>query len=70
MVFRWSDEKSARVTYDMAPDEIFDESPEWLKVFLDGYSDGNAAFVSIAASDPRITSYNVCYTKLLRFYSL
>ena len=54
VVFRWNDEKSARVTYDLAPDEIFDESPEWLRVFSDGYADAGAAFVSIAASDPEL----------------
>ncbi len=54
VVMRWIDDRSSRITYDMAPDEIFDEFPEWAKRFFEGYSDADAAFLTIHASDPEI----------------
>jgi aminopeptidase len=54
VVMRWIDEKSARITYDMAPDAIFDEYPEWSKSFFNGYTDSDAAFLTIMASDPEL----------------
>jgi aminopeptidase len=54
VVMRWLDEKAARITYDMAPDEIFDEFPEWSKTFYNDYAAKGAAFMSIAASDPEL----------------
>jgi len=54
VVMRWLDEKSARITFDMAPDAIFDEFPEWSKAFFNGYADSGAAFLTIMASDPEL----------------
>ncbi len=54
VVLRWIDEKSARITYDMAADAVFDEFPEWSKSFFNGYAESGAAFLSIAASDPEM----------------
>ncbi|MBU0927701.1 MAG: aminopeptidase [Spirochaetes bacterium] len=54
VVFRWTDEKSARVGFDMAADASFDRYPEWARAFFDGYSDAGAAFLHIFASDPEI----------------
>ena len=54
VVLRWIDEKSARITYDMAADVVFDEFPEWSKTLFNGYAESRAAFLSIAASDPEI----------------
>jgi aminopeptidase len=54
VVMRWIDEKSSRITLDMAPDDIFDEFPEWSKAFFNDYADSGAAFLSIAASDPEL----------------
>jgi aminopeptidase len=51
---RWMDEKSARVTLDMADDAVFDEFPEWGKAFFNGYADRGAAFLTISASDPEL----------------
>ncbi len=54
VIMRWMDEKSARITLDMAPDVIFDEFPEWGKTFFNGYAEKGAAFLSIMASDPEL----------------
>lgn len=54
VVIRWTDEKSARIRYDMANDEIFDESPAWLTTYMNDYAGIDAAFLSISASDPEI----------------
>jgi len=54
VVMRWIDEKSAKITYDMAPDAIFDEFPSWAKEFFNGYADSGAAFLTIHASDPEL----------------
>ena len=54
VVMRWIDEKSTRITYDLAPDDIFDEYPEWSKTFFNGYADSDAAFLTIMATDPEL----------------
>ncbi len=54
VVIRWIDEKSSKIRFDMAKDEVFDEFPEWIKTMLDGYAKQGAAFLSIAASDPEL----------------
>ncbi len=54
VVIRWIDEKSTKIRFDMAKDEVFDEFPQWLKVMLEGYAKEGAAFLSIAASDPEL----------------
>lgn len=54
VIMRWTDEKSLKTTYDMAPDAIFDEFPAWQKAFFNDYADLGAAFLSIAASDPEL----------------
>ncbi len=54
VVIRWIDEKSSKIRFDMAKDEVFDEFPEWVKTMLEGYAKQGAAFLSIAASDPEL----------------
>ncbi|WP_350343364.1 aminopeptidase [Proteinivorax tanatarense] len=51
---RWSDEKSTKIRYEMANDEVFDEFPDWAKQQLNEYAEKGAAFLSIAASDPEL----------------
>ena len=48
----WGDEKSARIKYLMAHDEVFDEVPQWLVDSRMHYMEKGAAFLSIAASNP------------------
>ncbi len=54
VVMRWTDERSDKITYDMADDSVFDRYPEWGKAFFNGYSDEGAAFLHISASDPEL----------------
>ena len=41
----------------------YDRFPETVRIILTGFADSEA---TIKAINDRITSYNVCYTKLLR----
>ncbi len=54
VVMRWIDEKSTKIRYQMANDEIFDEFPEWTKDYFNSYAEKDAAFLSISASDPEL----------------
>ncbi|MBF4694105.1 aminopeptidase [Fusibacter ferrireducens] len=54
VVVSWGDEKLDKIKYTMAPDEIFDEFPEWQKCFYVDYAMQDAAFLTISASDPEI----------------
>lgn len=54
VVVFWGDEKLDKIKYMMAPNEIFDEYPEWQKTFFVDYALQDAAFLSISASDPEI----------------
>lgn len=54
VVMRWVDDKSARITYNLAPVEIFDVFPAWSKAFFDDYAAQGAAFLTIMATDPDI----------------
>lgn len=49
---RWNDDKLTRIKYLNAPEEIFEEFPEWQKEFYLSYAREGAAFLSISASDP------------------
>jgi aminopeptidase len=52
VVLRWIDDESARLRYELAPAEVFDEFPAWNKAFFDDYAAQGAAFLSIMATDP------------------
>lgn len=54
VVMNWKDELSAKIKFLEAPDEIFDEFPEWQKEFYLFYARKGAAFISIAAADPEL----------------
>lgn len=54
VIVDWNDELSKKIRYLKAPSEIFDEYPDWKKMFYRTYSEGGAAFVSIAAEDPEL----------------
>lgn len=51
---RWNDDKLSKIKYLNAPEEVFEEFPEWRKEFYISYARQGAAFLSIAASDPDI----------------
>lgn len=52
VVMNWGDEQISRLTYLHAPDDVFDEFPEWRKEFYLSLARKGAAFLSIAAADP------------------
>lgn len=54
VVVSWGDELLGKIKFMMAPDEVFDEFPEWRKEFYLSYVRQGAAFISISASDPEI----------------
>lgn len=52
VVIHWNDEKSTKVKYLYAQEEIFDEVPNWQVESMTSYSQKGACFLSISASDP------------------
>lgn len=54
VVLNWKDELSSLIKFLHAPEEVFDEFPEWQKDFYLSYMRRGAAFISIAASDPEL----------------
>ncbi|MCO1602756.1 aminopeptidase [Desulfosporosinus nitroreducens] len=54
VVIQWRDELFSKIRYLHAPEEIFEEFPEWQKEFYLSYVHQGAAFLSIAASDPEL----------------
>ena len=54
VVMNWKDELFSKMRFLQAPEEVFEEFPEWQKEFYMSYVRQGAAFVSIAASDPEL----------------
>lgn len=54
VVMNWIDEKFLKIRYKNAPEEIFEEYPDWKKEFFVSYVRKGAAFLSISAEDPEI----------------
>lgn len=54
VVVFWKDELFSKTRYLHAPEEIFDQFPEWQKEFYLSYVRQGAAFLSISASDPEL----------------
>jgi len=54
VVVTWKDELLSKIRFLQAPEEVFEEFPEWQKDFYLSYVKQGAAFVSIAASDPEL----------------
>ena len=54
VVMNWKDELFSKIRFMQAPEEVFEEFPEWQKQFYLSYVKQGAAFVSIAASDPEL----------------
>jgi len=54
VVMNYKDELFSKVRFLQAPDEVFDEFPQWQKEFYLSYVKEGAAFISIAASDPEL----------------
>lgn len=54
VVIQWRDELFSKIRYLQAPEEVFEEFPEWQREFYLSYVHQGAAFLSIAASDPEL----------------
>jgi len=54
VVMNWKDELFSKIRFMQAPEEVFEEFPEWQKQFYISYVKQGAAFISIAASDPEL----------------
>lgn len=54
VVISWRDELFSKIRFLQAPEEVFDEFPEWQKEFFLSYVRQGAAFLSIAAADPEL----------------
>lgn len=54
VVINWKDEQFTMIRYMKAPEDVFDEYPEWQKEFFISYARKGAAFLSISASDPEL----------------
>ncbi|RKD29500.1 aminopeptidase [Thermohalobacter berrensis] len=54
VVINWRDELFSKIRYIHAPEEAFEEFPEWKKEFHNHYVKEGAAFLRIAASDPEL----------------
>lgn len=54
VVVSWKDELFSKIRFLRAPEEVFDEFPEWQREFFISYVRQGAAFISIAAADPEL----------------
>ena len=77
VIMNWTDEKSARIRYDLASDEIFNQVDEWRVVRSNHYVDKNAGYLRIKSNDPdimngvdpsRISREIKAYAKPFKYY--
>ncbi|AHF06831.1 aminopeptidase [Desulfitobacterium metallireducens] len=54
VIINWKDELFSKIRYIYAPEEVFDEFPDWQKDMYMGYLQQGAAFLSISANDPEL----------------
>ena len=54
VVINWRDEISSKIKFMNAPEEVFEEYPEWQRDFYLSNVRKGAAFLSISASDPEL----------------
>jgi aminopeptidase len=54
VVVNWGDDLLSRIKYINAPEEVFEEYPEWQKEFYISNARKGAAFLSISAADPEV----------------
>ena len=54
VVVHWRDEKSNRIRFDHAPQEVFEEVPGWKAESLNYYARRGAAFINVISEDPEI----------------
>ncbi|MEA4911449.1 MAG: aminopeptidase, partial [Oscillospiraceae bacterium] len=52
VVMNWNDDFLTRKKYELAADDVFDGVPDYMKLFMDGYSEKKAAFLFLSSADP------------------
>lgn len=77
VVINWHDDLFSRIRYLHAPEEVFEEFPQWKKEFFVSYARQGAAFLSIESEDPevmrgvdpqRIVKYSKVYQTAVKEY--
>jgi len=77
VIVNWNDDVVSRLKYDLAPDEAFQEYPEWRAKETTALAESGAAFMSILSSSPallkgvkseRIANYQKAAGTALREY--
>ncbi|MCJ7690140.1 MAG: aminopeptidase, partial [Clostridiaceae bacterium] len=54
VVINWRDELSSKIKFMNAPEDVFEEYPDWQRDFYLSNVHKGAAFLSISASDPEL----------------
>ena len=54
VIIQWKDELFSKIRFLHAPEEVFEDFPDWQKEFYLSYVHQGAAFLSISASDPEL----------------
>jgi aminopeptidase len=54
VVMKWNDELSAKLRFLHAPEDVFEQFPQWEKELFVSNAHNGAAFISISASDPEL----------------
>jgi len=54
VVMKWNDELSSKIRFLHAPEDVFEQFPQWEKELYVSNAKNGAAFISIAASDPEL----------------
>ena len=54
VVINWRDELSSKIRFLLAPEEVFEEFPDWQRDFYLSNARKGAAFLNISASDPEL----------------
>lgn len=54
VVMNWRDDLFTRTRYLLAPEEVFEEFPEWRKEFFVSYARQGAAFLTLEDDDPEV----------------
>ena len=52
VIMRWHDDTVTRLRYLYAQDDVFDETPAWMRALYNDYAAEGAAYLSISATDP------------------
>ena len=52
VIVHWGDDEVARLRYEYAPVEVFENVPKWRADSMNSYAENGAAFIAITAENP------------------